>query len=35
MGQTHDLAAAAAFQGDFEFAHKVFGFFFDLEVTVT
>ena len=35
MGQAHDLAAAAAFQGDLEFAHQVFGLFLDLKVAVT
>ena len=34
MGQTHDLAPAAAFQGDFELAHEVFGLVFDLKIAV-
>ena len=34
MGQAHDFAAAAAFQGDFEFAHEVFGFVLDLKIAV-
>ena len=32
--QADHFTPAATFQGDFEFAHKVFGFFFNLKVAV-